>query len=136
MQSRNHLVSLVILGTSDSPRLRTGATTQEKFLKLSVYLYYIMYVPIIHIILSLESLYLFKKTHQNPLNSVKDLSIHSDSETKSDFVLYISFCIHVVISNKEQLYRHKILPFTLAIVPTYRCLLNLANAIKYVFFSV
>lgn len=50
-----------------------------------------------HINLPLESLYLLKKPHQNPLRSFKDLSVHRDiqHDRKSDFVLY-----YVVISRK------------------------------------
>ena len=51
---------------------------------------------IIHINLPLESLYLLKKPHQNPLRSFKDLSIHRDigTDRESDFVLYYVVIAH------------------------------------------
>lgn len=54
-----------------------------------------MDVIIIHINLPLQSLYLLKKPHQNPLRSFKDLSKHRDRE--SDFVLYYVVIITRVI---------------------------------------
>jgi hypothetical protein len=43
-------------------------------------LYYACYI---HINLSLESLYLWKKPHQNPLGTFKDLSVHRDRQREA-----------------------------------------------------
>jgi hypothetical protein len=68
--------------TSDPPRLRTVS-----MLILSISLQYYAYYVSIN--LPLDSLYLFKKTHQNPFGSL-DLSIHRDRQREATlFYTYI-----------------------------------------------
>ena len=57
-----------------------------------------MYV-IIHLNLPLESLYLLKKPHHNPLRSFKDLRIHMDRQRKATFLssLCFVFIIHSLL---------------------------------------
>ena len=52
---------------------------------------------IIHINLSLQSLYLLKKTASKSIRSFKDLSIHRDigTDRESDFVLYYEYVVMI-----------------------------------------
>uniref|UniRef100_A0A2H1VK26 SFRICE_025425 n=1 Tax=Spodoptera frugiperda TaxID=7108 RepID=A0A2H1VK26_SPOFR len=57
------------------PQLRMGAMV-------------IYYACIVHINLPLESLYLLKKPHQNPLRSFKDVSVQRDIGTEKATLFY------------------------------------------------
>jgi hypothetical protein len=64
---------MAIYITSDPPRLRMGAMLILKSFSVILYILYTCKSP-------LESLYVFKKSHQNPLGSFIDLSIHRDRQ--------------------------------------------------------